>query len=181
MDISFKHIFIWQFHFFPNSFFKGDLRCSEEIYFKCFEFFILVDRQRSAIHATKTWKSFPCTKWNTTSYAAYRSWGLYICFIAYKIASAPVGKGLQASHDGAPGFADGFILNLLNPKVYAAFLAIFSQFLVPATSHTVSYFITGLICFAVAIIVDVLWLALGGLIGPLFQNPKQASVQFHKP
>ncbi|WP_260865169.1 LysE family translocator [Shewanella sp. KCT] len=55
--------------------------------------------------------------------------GAYIAFIAYKIASAPCTQLDNAQQ--APSFKDGFILNLLNPKAYAAFLAIFSQFLLP--------------------------------------------------
>ncbi len=49
----------------------------------------------------------------------------YILFIAYKIATAPT--SIADAPINPPNFKDGFILNLLNPKAYAAFLAIFSQ------------------------------------------------------
>ncbi len=95
----------------------------------------------------------------------------YMVFVAYKIASttAVAGNGSKI-----PDFKDGFILNLLNPKAYAAFLAIFSQFLLAADSESLSYIYTGLTCFIVAVIVDTVWLAAGGLLKPIFSKPKQA-------
>lgn len=99
---------------------------------------------------------------------------LYICFIAYKIATAPVIS--DNNHLTAPKFRDGFILNLINPKAYAAFLALFSQFLLPLTDTITSYALTGLTCLIVATIVDTLWLCLGGLLKPIFSHPLQARV-----
>ena len=98
--------------------------------------------------------------------------GAYILYIAFKIASAPVVNSHKAQ--SAPNFKDGFILNLLNPKAYAAFLAIFSQFLLPFSDTTIGYIVTGLTCFIVAILVDTVWLMFGGLLRPIFSNPKQA-------
>lgn len=98
----------------------------------------------------------------------------YILYIAYKIASAPVTAN-QESHI-APSFKDGFILNLLNPKAYAAFLAIFSQFLLPFSETHIGYIVTGITCLAVATVVDALWLMFGGLLRPIFSKPKQARV-----
>lgn len=96
----------------------------------------------------------------------------YILYIAYKIASASTVTN-QASQT-APSFKDGFILNLLNPKAYAAFLAIFSQFLLPFSNTYIGYIVTGLTCLVVATVVDFLWLMFGGLLRPIFSEPKQA-------
>jgi len=98
--------------------------------------------------------------------------GGYILLIAYKIATAPVANS-QAS-DKAPSFKDGFILNLLNPKAYAAFLAIFSQFLLPFSNTVVGYVSTGITCLVVAAIVDLIWLLFGGILRPVFSKPVQA-------
>ncbi len=98
----------------------------------------------------------------------------YILYIAYKIVSA--GSITNKAAQVAPGFRDGFILNLLNPKAYAAFLAIFSQFLLPIADVASSYLLTGFICLLVATIVDLLWLSFGGLLKPLLAQPKQAKV-----
>ncbi|RLV60920.1 LysE family translocator [Parashewanella curva] len=95
----------------------------------------------------------------------------YILFVAYKIATA---KGGVGQRDEAPDFKDGFLLNLFNPKVYAAFLALFSQFLLPVDNVVLSYVLTGLTGFVVACIVDVIWLGAGGLLKPVFATPKRA-------
>ena len=100
--------------------------------------------------------------------------GTYIGYVAFKIATAPVVSHSSNKSLNAPNFKDGLILNLINPKLYAAFLAIFSQFLVPLSSTTTSYLATGLICFIVATLVDILWLGFGSLLKPVFAHPVQA-------
>lgn len=103
--------------------------------------------------------------------------GLYICYIAAKIATAPViNSPDSASVHHAQKFVDGFILNLLNPKAYAAFLAIFSQFLLPIDHTILAFITTGSICFLVGAIVDVVWLSFGAIIAPLFRHPRQARI-----
>jgi len=100
----------------------------------------------------------------------------YICYVALKIATAPIIAAADEDSSNAPRFIDGFILNLLNPKAYAAFLAVFSQFLLPLSGQLAAYFFTSIVCFVVAIFVDLAWLIFGGVIGPLFQEPRQARV-----
>jgi len=101
---------------------------------------------------------------------------LYIVYVAQKIARAPVLDTADETQKDPPTLTDGFILNLLNPKAYAAFLAIFSQFLLPFQSDLLSYFVTATICFMVAVIVDTLWLVFGGLLRPVFESPKSARI-----
>ncbi|BBM01081.1 LysE family translocator [Microbulbifer sp. GL-2] len=101
---------------------------------------------------------------------------LYIGYIAIKIATAPVLDRDQSTAAQPPSLLDGFIFNLLNPKAYAAFLAIFSQFLLPIEESGFSYVATGLVCLVVAAVVDFTWLCLGGSLRPLFHKPKQARV-----
>lgn len=100
--------------------------------------------------------------------------GAYICYVALKIATAPILSSSPGSKSFAPSFIDGFILNLLNPKAYAAYFAIFSGFLLPLTEITHSFLATGTICFLVAVVVDILWLWFGGLMSPLFRKPREA-------
>ncbi|WP_133405390.1 LysE family translocator [Parashewanella tropica] len=95
----------------------------------------------------------------------------YILFVAYKIATA---KGGVAHKDAVPDFKDGFLLNLFNPKVYAAFLALFSQFLLPVDNIALSYVLTGITGFIVACAVDLIWLGAGGVLKPIFSTPKRA-------
>lgn len=98
----------------------------------------------------------------------------YILFIAYRIASAPaITSNAEMS---APKFRDGFILNLFNPKAYAAFLAIFSQFILPISHPQIKYVATAITCLIVATIVDIIWLAMGGLLKPVFKSPLHSRV-----
>lgn len=98
----------------------------------------------------------------------------YILYIAYKIATASIVD--NNAPQTAPTFKDGFILNLLNPKAYAAFLAIFSQFLLPMESVSIAYFATGVTCWLVAVLVDALWLGFGAMLKPIFSHPKHARI-----
>jgi len=99
--------------------------------------------------------------------------GLYVLYVATRIATAPVASG-EDSQISAPSFTDGFIFNILNPKAYAAFLAIFSQFLLPFENQAYAYLSTSVICILVATFVDSVWLFLGGAIRPIFRKPIQA-------
>ncbi len=87
---------------------------------------------------------------------------LYSSYVAWKIATAPTLATQLAARDSLPTYSDGLILNLLNPKAYAAFLALFSQFLLPVASSAYNTVATAVIVFVVAIAVDTLWLAIGG-------------------
>ena len=100
--------------------------------------------------------------------------GLYICYIAYKVATAPHSTDSSTVSQSRPGFADGFFINLLNPKAYVVLLALFSQFLIPLASPAGAYAVTALACFAVGIIVDVIWLGFGSMLRPLFRQPRPA-------
>ena len=118
---------------------------------------------------------FPYT-FPKVAYAVQLLGAIYVLYIAYKIATAPF---LALNADGselAPTFWDGFILNLLNPKAYAAFFAIFSQFQLPVNNAFSSELLTGLVCLAVAAVVDVVWLLMGGLIRPVLSSPKKSRI-----
>ena len=101
---------------------------------------------------------------------------VYLFYVAFKIASAPVLFNAEAEQREVPGIRDGMLLNLLNPKAYAAFFVLFSQFLVPFENIPTQYLITATVCFAVAIVVDSIWLMVGSAIRPLFSNPKSARI-----
>jgi len=101
---------------------------------------------------------------------------LYIIYIAIKIATSPVIDQTSSNAAQAPKFRDGFILNLLNVKAYAAFFAIFSGFLLPLDNAATSYFFTGLVCILVATFVDVIWLWFGSAISPFFSKPCEARI-----
>ena len=101
--------------------------------------------------------------------------GLYICYIALKIAMAPT-EPSKLNNALAPKFRDGIMLNLLNPKGYGAFMAIFSQFIMPISSISMAFVVTGTICLMVTAIVDFGWLCFGSLLGPLLKNPREGRI-----
>lgn len=95
---------------------------------------------------------------------------LYVLYIAYKISTVPTTQ-IEESPFSPPSFFDGFILNLTNPKAYAAMAIIYSQMLIPYESQYLAYILTGLISFLVVVAVDLMWLFLGKLIQPYIQDP----------
>lgn len=92
---------------------------------------------------------------------------LYIMYMAYKIATAPIADESDQP-TSPPGLLDGVVLNASNPKAHAAVLAIHSQFLLPHESTSWAYFMTGLVCFVVVLVVDLL---LGKVIRPVMHQP----------
>ena len=94
---------------------------------------------------------------------------IYLLYVTFKIATAQINSEQQQSN--CPSLADGFILNLLNPKAYAAFFAIFSHFVLPLDNTPLAIGITASICFLVAVVVDFIWLAAGRLLARQFAQP----------
>lgn len=99
----------------------------------------------------------------------------YIVYVALKIARGPV-LSINDEPQNHPGFRDGFILNILNPKAYAAFLALFSQFRLPFDTVWMSFMLSGTVCFVVALVVDSLWVLLGAGLRRCFSHPLWARV-----
>jgi len=112
---------------------------------------------------------WPQTKWVVQILGA-----MYLFYIAFRIATAPVLMNGDSTQHKMPGFRDGFILNLLNPKAYAAFFVLFSQFLLPFETVPARYFATSLIIFVVAVVVDSIWLVIGSAVRSLFTRPRTA-------
>ncbi len=86
----------------------------------------------------------------------------YLLYVAYKIACNK--SALDSKEQSLPRFYDGVLLNLLNPKAYAACIAIFASTSVPVESTLVATVLSAGVCYSVAILVDIVWLALGGII-----------------
>ena len=99
---------------------------------------------------------------------------MYLTYVAFQIATAPVLQNSEIAPHKMPGFRDGFVLNLLNPKAYAAFFVLFSQFLLPFDNVSIGYITTSLIIFVIAVVVDSIWLMIGSAVRSLFTHPKTA-------
>ncbi|WP_353219529.1 LysE family translocator [Salinisphaera sp. S4-8] len=100
---------------------------------------------------------------------------LYIVYLAYRIATASP-PGDPANAGGAPRFRDGVLLNVLNPKSYAAFVAIFSQSLLPIESPLWAYGLTAGTCLGVAASTNLVWMASGQLLTSWLRRPRAARV-----
>lgn len=93
----------------------------------------------------------------------------YILYVAWRVSGAAAYSPEAAQT--APSFLDGFILNLLNPKVYAAFAAIFAAFAVDHSSRAVSVGVTALVSYILVIGIDAAWLFAGAALRPLASDP----------
>ena len=114
------------------------------------------------------------TRWPEAKLVTQLLGAAYLFYISFRIATAPVLSPGDIEQIDIPGMRDGFILNLLNPKAYAAFFVLFSQFLIPLENVRSQYVISYIIIFIIAIVVDSIWLVIGSAIRSMFTNPKSA-------
>lgn len=98
----------------------------------------------------------------------------YILYVAWKIGSAPVISNNDGQPVNHPTFRDGLVLNLLNAKAYAAFFALFSQFLLPFENTLLAYAASATVVFAVGVAVDLVWFLAGGFLQKTFSDPRSA-------
>ena len=94
----------------------------------------------------------------------------YICYLAYRIATAPP----LAAHDEmarAPTALGGVILQLFNPKAYAAMASLFSGFVLIAEQPWLDALVKGVVLFAVIVVVNVTWLLVGASLTRWFREP----------
>ncbi len=91
----------------------------------------------------------------------------WICYLAYRM-MCPAANGRAGDEAGrCSTFIDGALLNSLNPKAWAAFLVIFSQFPLPFSDARISVAVTELVCMLVAVVVAFAWLWSGSLLKSL--------------
>ena len=113
-------------------------------------------------------------KWPQAEFLVQALGALYLAYISYRIAFAPLHGAQELGQNDLPAFRDGAVLNMLNPKLYAAFFVLFSQFLLPLPTLFMGYLATGLIMACVAVVVDTAWLAIGSSIQAVFAHPRYA-------
>jgi threonine/homoserine/homoserine lactone efflux protein len=113
-------------------------------------------------------------QWPQAKLAVQILGALYLLYISWKIAFAPIGDGAASAKSQVATLRDGVILNILNPKLYAGFFVLFSQFLLPIHAAMLQYLATGAVMFVIAVILDSVWLAIGSSIQRLFAHPRFA-------
>ena len=91
---------------------------------------------------------------------------IYLIYLAYKIASSPVGqKSGNTSISSSP--VAGFLLGITNPKAYLAFASLFTSFQIVPNNHQLDSLTKWLVVIAVIIFVDLIWLWIGVRLGQL--------------
>jgi len=97
---------------------------------------------------------------------------LYFVYIAYKVTTAPLDRRADTTSQNPLNGRDGFVLNLINPKAYAAFTALYAGFGLPIEPNWFGIAATGAVILFVAIIIDVAWLLSGGILAPAFESQR---------
>ena len=101
----------------------------------------------------------------------------YLIWLAYKIASSPVGNSIDSAQGGAISSAwGGFILGATNPKAYLAFISLIASYAIMPATPQMDVAIKWLTLVLVMIVVDLIWLWLGTVIGAANLSPSAERV-----
>ena len=96
---------------------------------------------------------------------------LYILYLAYRIATAPVEANKELNAD-APAFKTGFLLAIANPKAFTAIGAVYSGNVL--VENAVGWDALAKIFFLMIVIflVNMLWLVAGSAFSAVLSNPR---------
>jgi threonine/homoserine/homoserine lactone efflux protein len=84
----------------------------------------------------------------------------YLIYLAWQIATAPVGSTLPAVQARSSAMS-GFLLGVSNPKAYIAFASLLASQTLVEHDLQVDALLKWIICVIVAIVVDIVWLFAG--------------------
>jgi threonine/homoserine/homoserine lactone efflux protein len=101
---------------------------------------------------------------------------VYLIYLAYKIASSPVGETAQGSNAAHASPVAGFLLGLTNPKAYLAFASLFASYTLIKGSAQQDSFTKWFLLVAVMIVVDIVWLYVGAFLRGLMLSPNSERV-----
>lgn len=101
---------------------------------------------------------------------------IYLIYLAYKIASSPVGETAQASNGAHSSPAAGFLLGVTNPKAYLAFASLLASYTLIKGSAVQDTFTKWFLLVAVMIVVDIVWLYVGAFLRGLMLSPNSERV-----
>jgi threonine/homoserine/homoserine lactone efflux protein len=96
---------------------------------------------------------------------------VYILYLAWKIATAPVGAQ-RVSSGYAPALLPGFILALANPKAFAAIGAVFASQTIFPDDLTADAAAKILALTCVIVVVNTAWLLFGSVFSQLLSHPR---------
>jgi threonine/homoserine/homoserine lactone efflux protein len=95
---------------------------------------------------------------------------VYLIFLAYGIASSPVGA-TQASHGAHASPVAGFLLGMTNPKAYLAFASLLASYTLIKGSAQQDSYAKWFLLVAVMIVVGIVWLTIGVFLRALILSP----------
>ncbi len=101
--------------------------------------------------------------------------GAYMLYLAWRIATAPpLGAANRAGR--APSLIAGTLLNIGNPKAYAAMAALFSGFTLSAGDKVGDLAVKIVIVVAIMVVVNLIWLASGSALTRMFRDPRKSRI-----
>jgi threonine/homoserine/homoserine lactone efflux protein len=101
---------------------------------------------------------------------------VYLIYLAYKIASSPVGETARLSNGAHASPAAGFLLGVTNPKAYLAFASLLASYTLIKGSAQQDTFTKWFLLVAVMIVVDIVWLYVGAFLRGLMLSPNSERV-----
>jgi len=101
---------------------------------------------------------------------------IYLIYLAYKIASSPVGETAQVSNGAHSSPAAGFFLGVTNPKAYLAFASLLASYTLIKGSAQQDSFTKWFLLVMVMIVVDIVWLYVGVFLRGLILSPNSERV-----
>jgi threonine/homoserine/homoserine lactone efflux protein len=97
----------------------------------------------------------------------------YLLFLAWKIATAPVGDHEAAkTSDLAETALGGALLGVTNPKAYIAFASLMAAYPIVRQRPPLDLGIKWGVCVVVMVVVDLAWLGLGVAVGKARLSPR---------
>jgi len=100
---------------------------------------------------------------------------LYFVYLAWKIATAPP-LSKSGPEQRAPSRADGILLSLVNPKGYAAMLALFASHTLIADRLAADAALKIAVTMAIIVLVNVIWLYIGAALARTFRSPRASRI-----
>lgn len=100
---------------------------------------------------------------------------IYILYLAYRIATAPVAS-LKRDTESRPKFTAGFIIAVANPKAFAVFGALCASHTIAPTQPVLDGGLKFIALLIMAAIASGSWLLFGSLLARYLQNPTLSRV-----
>jgi threonine/homoserine/homoserine lactone efflux protein len=90
----------------------------------------------------------------------------YLVWLAYRIATAPVGSPSEARPAGFAATASGgYLLGVTNPKAYIAFVSLMASYAIVHANPLADVSFKWMACVIIVLVVDVIWLWVGAIVG----------------